>query len=91
MDAVPVLKKSGIPFCRMGVPGRMAGGCRSPAVLPGQIDMGGISMTAFMASRMRDLEQFFILQTAIDRMQDAETKAALEKQKKEISERLETR
>ena len=48
-------------------------------------------MTAFMASRMRDLEQFFILQTAIDQMQDAETKAALEKQKKEISERLETR
>ena len=57
----------------------------------GQIDLGGIVVTAFMASRMRDLEQFFILQTAIDRMQDAETKAALEKQKKEISERLETR
>ena len=50
-----------------------------------------MDMTAFQASRMRDLEQFFILQTAIDRMQDAETKAALEKQKKEISERLETR
>ena len=42
-------------------------------------------MTAFQASRMRDLEQFFILQTAIDRIPD------LEKQKKEISERLETR
>ena len=48
-------------------------------------------MTAFMASRMRDLEQFFILQTAIDNIADAETRAALEKQKKEISERLETR
>ena len=40
---------------------------------------------------MRDLEQFFILQTAIDNMADAEVRAALEKQKKEISERLETR
>lgn len=48
-------------------------------------------MTAFQASRMRDLEQFFILQTAIDRIPDPETKAALEAQKKEISERLETR
>ena len=64
---------------------------KANTLLPGYIDMGGISMTAFQASRMRDLEQFFILQTAIDRMQDAETKAALEKQKKEISERLETR
>ena len=53
--------------------------------------MGGIFVTAFQASRMRDLEQFFILQTAIDRIPDPETKAALEKQKKEISERLETR
>ena len=58
---------------------------------PCRLETGGICMTAFQASRMRDLEQFFILQTAIDRIPDPETRAALEKQKKEISERLETR
>ncbi len=58
---------------------------------PAEKKTGGICVTAFQASRMRDLEQFFILQTAIDRIPDPETRAALEKQKKEISERLETR
>ena len=48
-------------------------------------------MTAFQASRMRDLEHFFILQTAIDNIRDPQTKAELEKQKAEVAERLETR
>lgn len=48
-------------------------------------------MTAFQASRMRDLEHFFILQTAIDSISDPQTKAELEKQKAEVAERLETR
>ena len=65
---------------------------RVNAALPDiMILLGGMDVTAFQASRMRDLEQFFILQTAIDNMADAEVRAALEKQKKEISERLETR
>ena len=77
-------KKCGIRFLYWKV--RARGRCA-----PRKRKTGGICVTAFQASRMRDLEQFFILQTAIDRIPDPETRAALEKQKKEISERLETR